>query len=417
MDIQRPATNKKRNRRLASIGGVVVALGALTYLAVSLASRPVGVDGDVLWSEAVARGEFVHEVAANGSLIAPEIRAITNRSEGVVERIVVLPGHVVGPDDVLVELSSPTLKDNLEDARFELDAAEAEEKLRQAQADDKLLDMRANVANADADYTSARLESEANDALGESNIVSAIEIERARIRAQQLLERLEAERAKLARYPETRAAEDAAAEAKLAQQRQKVARLEEQADDLFVRAGMSGVVREVNVEAGERVTAGSDIARIVNPELLIARVSVSERDADRVEIGQDVRLEIGRDVVAGKVTRIDPTVRDRVVAVDVDLVGAATNSFRPDVGVTARIELDRVADTLLLGKPAGMRDEQESIALFRLLGDGDRAERVIVEIGRASARQVEILSGLEPGDEIILADMTEWIDEPIVRIR
>lgn len=415
MDVQRPASNKRRNRRIAAGTAAVLALVGLTAVAVSLAQRPPGVDGDALWSARVERGEFVHEISASGTLVAPEIRAITNRSDGVVERIVVLPGQAVGPDDVLVELSSPQIQNDLEDARYELEAAEAEERLRQAQAADTALDMRASVASAEAEYTSAQLESEAKTAGGDQ-IASAIEIEQARIRAEQLHERLEAEQAKLDRYPETRAAEDAAAEAKLAQQRQKVMRLQRQADDLSVRAGMAGVVQEVNVQAGARATAGTDIARIVNPKLLIARVRVSERDEHRVEIGQPVRLEIGRETVDGRVTRIDPTVRDRLVTVDVELVGEPKITLRPDTSVTARIELERVPDTLLLDRPVQLRDEDETISLFRLI-DGDRAERVRVEVGRASPRQVEILSGLEPGDQVILADMSEWVDEPVVRIR
>jgi HlyD family secretion protein len=416
LDVKRPATNKRRNRRIAAGGAATLALVALTALAVNLAARPPGVDGDALWSSRVTRGEFVHEVAASGTLIATEIRAITNRSEGVVEHIAVLPGEVVGPDDVLVELSSPQLQNDLEDARYELEAAKAEEQLRQAQAADKLLDMQANVASAEAEYTSAQLESDAKTALGENQVASALEIEQARIRAEQLQKRLDAERAKLERYPETRAAEDAAAEAKLAQQRQKVMRLQRQADDLSVRAGMDGVVQEVNVEPGKRATPGTDIARIVNPKLLIARVRVSERDESRVEIGQPVRVEIGRETVDGRVSRIDPTVRDRLVTVDVELVGESKTPLRPDTSVTARIELERVPDTLLLDRPVQLRDEDETVLLFRRI-DGDRAERVRVEVGRASPRQIEILSGLEPGDDVILADMSEWVDEPVVRMR
>lgn len=417
MDIQRPASNAKRNRHIGLAGLAAVALASLTTIAVRLAARPVGVDGDALWSAVVMRGEFIHEIAAAGSLIAPEIRSVTNRSEGVVERIAVLPGHVVTPDDVLIELSSPQLADELQDARYELEAAEAEERLRQAEAADRLLDLRASVASAEAEYTSARLESEAQSALGEAQIVSALDIEQARIRAEQLLKRLEAEQAKLDRYPQTRAAQDDAAMAKLEQQRQKLRRLEEQFEDLAVRAGITGVVQEIGIEEGERLTAGSEVAKIVNPKLLIARVRVSERDAARVEIGQPVRLEMARETIDGRVTRIDPTVRERLVTVDVELVGDVGSSLRPDTSVTARIELDRVADTVLLDRPTGLRDEQEAIQLFRLIDDGQRAERVTVEVGRASSRQVEILSGLEPGDAVILADMSEWTTEPVVRIR
>ena len=417
MDVQLPSASNRHVRRNAQVGAVVLAFVVLTVVAVQLAGRPPSVAADELWTARVMHGEFVHEVAGSGTLVAPEIRSITNRSDGVVERVAVLPGHPVHSDDVLVELSSPQLAYDLEDAVWELESAEAEERLRQAQAADRLLDLRASVAIAEAEYTTANLESEVKTALGEAQITSALEIQQSQIRAEQLLERLAAERAKLERYPETRAAEDEAAEAGLAQKRQRVRRLEEQVDDLNVRAGVSGVVQEVNVEVGERVAAGTDVARIVNPEFLIARVRISERDAARVLVGQAVRLELGRDTVAGRVSRIDPTVRERFVTLDVDLVDQPKTPSRPDTTVTARIELARVADALLVDRPVQLRDDASDVSVFRLDGDGNSAERVSVEVGRISSRQVEILSGLEPGDEIILSDVGDWSDEPAIRIR
>jgi multidrug efflux pump subunit AcrA (membrane-fusion protein) len=176
-------------------------------------------------------------------------------------------------------------------------------------------------------------------------------------------------------------------------------------------------VQEIEPKEGERLSAGSEVAKIVNPDNLIARVRVSERDAQRVEIGQLVRLEMAREVLEGRVTRIDPTVRERLVAVDVELVGEPRRELRPDTSVTARIVLERVPDTVLLDRPTGLRDEQETVELFRLIDGGKRAERVTVEVGRASSQEVEILSGLKPGDEVILADMSDVADEPVVRIR
>jgi HlyD family secretion protein len=115
--------------------------------------------------------------------------------------------------------------------------------------------------------------------------------------------------------------------------------------------------------------------------------------------------------------RIDPAVSERLVTVDVALTGDAERQLRPDLTVTARIVIDRVPDTLVVDRPAGLRDDAEKVELFRLDRDGNRASRVSVEIGRISARSVEIVGGLEAGDRIILADMTEWIEEPEIRIR
>jgi RND family efflux transporter MFP subunit len=194
-------------------------------------------------------------------------------------------------------------------------------------------------------------------------------------------------------------------------------RLQERVRDLEVRADVAGIVQEVAVEVGQRVSDGTEVARIVNPEILIARVRVSERDAALVELDQPVRLEMGRETMEGKVMRIDPAVRERLVEVDVELTSEPTRQLRPDLTVTARVVIDRVAETLVVDRPAGLRDDAEAVELFRLDRDGKRASRVSVGIGRISARAVEIVSGLEAGDRIILADMTESIEEPVIRIR
>lgn len=415
MDVRRPDASKRHRLRLAAYAGAALGCVLLAALGVSLAGRPPAVDGDGLWSGRVTRAELVHEISAAGSLVATELRAVTNRSDGVVERIHVLPGHAVVPDDVLIEMSSPQLEDELAAARWDLARARAEETLLQFELESEYLNRDVAVANAEADYTSARLDLEATEELGAA--ASEIEKERARLAAEQLAKRLEAERRRLARFDDYQAAQQAAAEAQLAQLEQQVARLQTRVDELSVRAGLEGVVQEINVEEGERLNAGQAVARVVNPKHLIARVGVSERDAARVRLDMPVRLEVGRDTLKGTVTRIDPTVRDRLVTVDVALEPGAPESLRPDLSVTARIELERVDDTLVLDRPVSLRDENETLALFRLDEDGDRAERVTVEVGRASARQVEIVDGLAVGDRVILADMSDWQEEPEVRIR
>ena len=103
MDIQRPATNKRRNRNIALIASAAAGFILLTFLAISFAGRPPGVDRDIVFDGEVTRGEFIHEITAAGNFYAPEIRSVTNQSEGVVEVIHVLAGEVVKPDDVLMQ--------------------------------------------------------------------------------------------------------------------------------------------------------------------------------------------------------------------------------------------------------------------------------------------------------------------------
>lgn len=418
MDIQRSGGHQRRYRRAAIVAAAAVAGLLLAIAAFSLVRRPPGVDGALIWSSQVKPGEFIHVVTAAGSLFAPDLRSVTNRSEGIVERVPVLAGHVVGPADVLVEMSSITLVDELQKAQSSLDAAEAEEQLRQAKAEEELLNLQVTVAGVEADLQDAEFQNEAQQRLVAVRATSELDVRRAATKVEQERRRYDAAKAQLDHYPKTRAAQDAAAAAKLTQQRRDVARLREQVADLKVRAGFSGVVQNVEVQAGKRLSAGSEVARIVNADNLIARVGVSERDAALVQVGQAARLEMGRRTITGKVTRVEPAVnQQRLVTVDIAMDGTGHEGLRPDLSVTARIEIARIPQTLVLERPAALRDDSKAVRLFRLNGDGDRATRVDVEVGRLSPKQVEITSGLAAGDQVIIADMTDWMDEPLIRIR
>lgn len=418
MDVVKTPLPWHRSGRWRMLAMLAAGLIVLVVLAWQLNARAPTVDGDRLWIGEVTRGELLREVTAMGSLAATELRTVTNQSEGVVERIRVLPGDVVEASDVLVEMSSPQLNEELAAARWDLEAAEADEVLQRVEAENRHLDLVAQHASALSEFTGARIELDAREALRDKHVFSAIEIERSQLRVAQLRSRLDAEKARLDRYDEFRAARNQSAAAKLSRQREMVARLQARVDALHVVAGSRGVVQEINVQEGERLAIGQAVARIVNPSQLIARVRVSEREAAQVATGQVVLLEVGRETVAGTVRRVDPTVRDRVVNVDVDLQSdPLPASFRPELSVTARIELERVDDVLLVSRPSALRAENETISVFRLNAGRDAAERVDVEIGRVSSRLAEVVAGLKQGDRVVLNELAEVQMQPAIRIR
>lgn len=417
MDIQIRTKRQKLSRRLFFSVLAFTAFVCLLGAAVWMGQRPPAVDSDQIWTDTVNRGAFVDQITASGRLITPEVRAIANQAEGIVEQINVLPGDRVSPHDVLIVMNAPQLERDLAAARWELSGAKAEQRLEQVKAENERLDLVASTASAESDYVGARLELEAQEQLGEGQVFSALEVERTRLNVAQLKKRLEAEQARLERYTEVRSATQQVAEAQLASLEDKVLRLSDQLASLQVKAGFSGVVQEINVEPGERLNAGHAVARIVNPDYLIARVRVPERSANRVQYALPVTMELGPQQISGSVARIDPSVRDRMVDVDIAIDPSHSAVLRPDLSVTARIELDRRENVLLLNRPVHVDDDADRIHLFRLNPHADQAERIEVRIGRKSNQQIEILSGLEAGDRAILNDLAEWRDQPRLRIR
>ena len=417
MDIRRPPARGQRWRKTLVWAAPAVLVLVLLVLSISLLQRPPAVAAERVWSGNVERGELVREVAAGGSLVAPRLRAVTNRNAGVVEEVLVLPGDRVEQGDVLLVMSSPDLDEELATARWDLAAAEADEAVQQVESENRQLDLIAQLAQAESEYTGARLELEAQEELAGAQVFSAIELERSRLRVSQLRRRLEAEQARSERAPELRQAQRDAAQARLARHRDKVAHLEALVDLLSVRAPNAGIVQDVLIQEGERLNAGQQVASIVDPEHLIARLRVPEREAADVLIGQPVRLEVGRETIAGEVTRVDPSARDRHIDVDVALVSNPLPGLRPDQSISGRIELDRLENVLHLPRPAQARQEGQRLRVFVLDDSGRRAQQREIEIGRLSASRAEVTSGLNAGEQVILADLSEYEDSERIRLR
>jgi HlyD family secretion protein len=199
-------------------------------------------------------------------------------------------------------------------------------------------------------------------------------------------------------------------------QARAVLRLKErQRRDLRVRAGLDGILQVVLVDVGQQVAPGTNLARVANPNRLKAQVKIAETQAKDVQIGQKVKIDTRNGIVTGLVARIDPSVQNGTITVDVVLTGALPKGSVPDLSVDGTIELERMVDVLYVGRPA-FGQEHSTVGLFKLEPDGNAA-RVQVQLGRSSVNAVEILSGLNVGEQVVLSDMSAWDGFDRVRLQ
>ena len=184
-----------------------------------------------------------------------------------------------------------------------------------------------------------------------------------------------------------------------------------------MRAGIRGVLQEVPVQLGQRVTPGTTLAKVVQPEKLKAQLKIAETQAKDVQIGERRPIDTRNGVVEGHVSRIDPSVSGGTVTVDVALEGALPKGARPGP-LRGRHDRARaaLADVVYVGRPA-FGSEQGTITLFRLQPGSDEAVRVKVRLGKSSVNTVEILEGLKPGDKVVLSDMSAWDAFDRVRLK
>lgn len=408
MDIQRSDLKVKKRRRQYVIGGL--GLAALVAVGIALAGldpAAPSVERASLWLGTVERGEMLREVRGPGVLAPKEIRWIASETAARVERIVVKPGATVEPGTIILELSNPEVEEAQLAAQSELVAAEADLAAERMTLESTALDQKANFAGVEADYESARLQAEAEKDLAEKGIIPRIQFRRSELAAQTLKTRLEIERERVAKFVETMHAQLEAKRARTEQLRNTAALRTRQAENLKVRAGIAGVLQQVPVEEGQQVVAGTNLARVARPDVLMAELRIPETQVKDVVVGQRVKVDTRNGIVPGSVIRIDPAVLNGTVMVDVDLEGALPPGARPDLSVDGTIEIERLTDVLYVGRPAFGQPESD-VRLFRLDADGDVAQRVPVRLGRASVNLIEVQQGLNPGDRIILSDISQW---------
>ena len=416
MDIARPdLVRKKKIRQGAYVVLATVVIVLVTFGVQQLQPAAPRVDRNTVYIDTVQRGPMVRQVRGTGTLVPEEIRWIPATTEGNVERIVIDPGAEVTPESVIVELSNPELKQQAQEAELNLRAAETRYENRRVELESDLLLQRATVATVEEALTMARLEAEADAELAKDGLVSALQLERklATQRAEGTRYALEQERLRMS---------EATMAARLAVEQAEVDRLRalwelrrDQVADLRVRAGMAGVLQQVPLDEGQRVTAGANLARVGDPTVLKAELRIAETQAKDIQMGQVASVDTRNGVIAGRVVRIDPAVENGTVTVDVALEGELPRGARPDLTVDGTIELERLDDVIYVGRPV-FGQEESTVSLFRLNEEDGGASRTRVRLGRASVNTIEVLEGLVPGDEVVLSDMSAWDEFDRVRL-
>jgi len=416
MDVARPnVAKKKRRRRILFASGGALALILITVALSHLKPAVPSVDRSTVWIDTVKRGPMVREVRGLGTLVPEEIRWIPANTEGRVEKIVVRPGTQVKAETVILELSSPELEQAAHDAESKLKAAEAEFTTLEAKLQRDLLDQESNTARVHSEYEQARMESETNEQLKKNGLVAELQYKTAQVKAAELANRDGIEQKRLTFARESIAPQLASKQAEVDQVKAAAQLKIDQVEALHVKAGMNGVLQQMPVDVGQRVKIGNNLARVADPTKLKAEIKIAETQAKDIQIGEKATIDTRNGVVTGHVMRVDPAVEQGTVKVDAQLDGELPRGARPDLTIDGTIELERLDDVIYVGRPA-FGQENNTVGIFKLVSGSSDAVRTPVKLGRSSVNSIEILSGLQPGDQVILSDTSAWDAHERIRL-
>ncbi len=423
MDVPRKdAARRKWVRRGIFAGVLLVVVPAISIMLGRLKPAAPIVEASSVWPDTVKRGEMTRNCRGIGTLVAEDILFVAAVTEGRVKKILVRPGTSVGADTVIVQLTSPELEQSTLDAEFAVKMAEAKLKDLEVTLQSQTLTQRAELARLETDLTQARLTYDLQETLFKEGLVRPLPYKIAKANFEDVGKRFELEKERLSIRKDSVAAQLAVQNAEIDKLKAMYELRKSQLGALSVSAGVAGMLQELpglvansQLQEGQRVPAGTVLAKVAQPTKLKAELKIPETQIKDVLIGQLAQIDTRNGIIPGRVSRIDPAAKEGTVLVDVRLEGALPKEARPDMSVDGMVEFEKLQDVIFIQRPA-FGQPNSTVSIFKIDPDGKGAQRVQVRFGRHSVNTIEVVEGLRVGDKVILSDMSAWDAHDRVRL-
>lgn len=405
MDIQRNKPKSRKPAILWTAGGAVVLLATLGLSRLKPAAPTA--DGPALWQDTVKKGPMTREVRGPGTLVPEQIRWISALTPGRVEKVEAQAGQNVEANTVLMELSNPDVMIRALEAERSLTASQAELVSLKTSLETQRLNQEGVVATTRTDYNNALRKAAGDSGLMAEGLISTTDAGLSKDRATEYVTRLKIEQERLKVITDNMQGQIKVQEDQVARLKDIVAFNQRQVDAMVVRAGAKGVLTELPLQVGQWANSGIELAKVVQPGRLKAVLRIPETEARDLSLGQPAVIDTRNGLVNGKVARMDPSSTNGTVTIDVSLPDQLPKGARPDLSVDGTIEVERLGEVLHVGRPA-FGQANSSVSLFKMVEGNNAAVRVKADLGRVSVNAVEILHGLNPGDVVILSDMSRY---------
>jgi HlyD family secretion protein len=409
MDVPRgkEVARKRLIKRIAMIVIAAIVIGGATIALARLKPAAPSVDMSGQWPGSVKRGPIEIQVRGLGRLTPEEIHFIAAAQDSRVASIVHRAGVMLKANDVILTLADPDLETEAERAEWTFKQEQANLANTKVKLESDKLDQRATLATLESQATQAKLTADRDLELTRLNLQSDLTSRLSVDQANQLRNRVELQKQRLGIGDDAIKAQIEAQRVVVESARAAYELKRKQVDQLTIRAGIDGVLQEVDVEVGQRVPIGTILAKVADPKKLKAVLQIAETQMKDVRVGLDATVDTRNGIIPARVIRIDPAATNGTVNVDVSLLGPLPQGARPELSVDGVVQIERLSDVVYMDRPVS-GEPGTTIGLFKIDADGKGASRVNVKLGRASVNTIEVLDGLKVGDRVILSDMSQY---------
>jgi multidrug resistance efflux pump len=420
VDIKRD--QKPNTKKYVMYGVGLASILAVTVALVNLKPAAQTVSRQILIIDEVKKGDMVRDVSAPGTLVPERVRIVTALTAGRVEELPLRPGATLSPGTVIVTLVNPDENLQMLQYRQALGAAVSAQASLRSSLEQSQMTQENNIKAARTAYNNAARQMAVLDSLDkkQQGLVSRNELAGARDTFDETKTRLDIEIQRGEEIKRSAAEQIRLNDEQVAYSRSILDEQTRRLQSMRVTAPEGGVLQQLGnpqLEYGQYVQAGTELARIAQPGRLKAVLRVPDTQAKDVAVGQDVVIDLhNNSTVHGQVTRFDPAAQAGNVTVEVAILDTLPRGVRAEQTIDGRIVIENLKDVMYVGRPS-YGTAPGNVGLWVLSPDEKEATLVPVELGSASVSAVVVRKGLALGQKVIISDMSQYEGADRIRIK
>lgn len=414
MDRDIPAARHRRQQRLRLLGWSLGALAVVLGLAALRGWIRPSLDRDQIRTARVERGPVAASISAAGQVVPREEQVVSALFEAELVEVLATAGTAVEPGQPILRLDDRALGLEIADLQEEL---ALKENLRRGerQALEQSLDAsRSRLELLAIDLESRRASLVRFQALAKDGAIASDQLFEAELAVQRTVVEIGQIERTMSHARQAAATELERIELETSILRNRLTEKRRQLDSCTVRAPRAGVVTWALEQVGSRVSAGLPLARVADLESFKVEAQLSDFYAARLDSGLPAQVKVGEALLEARIAAILPTVEGGQITLQIELEDPSHVDLRPRLRVDVEVITGQVEDALAIknGPAIGSNGRQD---VYRLV-EG-RALRTSVLFGLSSRHRVQVLEGLEEGDEVILSDTRDIAHLTSIRVK